>query len=89
MQRTEEYVLRHDGLLGQLAEVALPRRRVWHRLHLDARPGQVDVEQEEQHAEAYNGRLGYVSISALRAPRGGHTSNRSPSRMRVLCSKWR
>lgn len=62
---TEEHVLRHDGLLGQLAQVALAGRRVGHGLLLDARPGQVDVEEEEQHPEAYDGGLEDVSANAV------------------------
>lgn len=49
---TEEDVLDEDGLLRQAAKVAAGRDlAVWPRLLLDARPCQVDVEQQEQDAE--------------------------------------
>ena len=91
---TEEHVLEHDGLLSKAAKVAVGEGvgAIRHGLLLDAGPGQVDVEQEEQGAETDDG--GLYMIRLLRATRNREgtlerTSNLSPSRMRVLCSRWR
>ena len=90
---TEEQVLEYDGLLRQAAQITRLRRPgLGDRLLLDAGPGQVDVEQEEQGAETDDG--GLYMIRLLRATRNREgtlerTSNLSPSRMRVLCSRWR
>jgi hypothetical protein len=55
---TEENVLKDDGLLRQLAEVALcRRRRVGTGLLLDARPGEVHVKEQEEDAETNYGWL--------------------------------
>jgi len=102
-QRTEEEILKHYGLLRELAQVAFAGERIWYRLLLDARPRKVDVEKQEEDTEADDGRLPGQKASAYRvsktrakyvcawARRGGSalTSKRSPSRISVLCSRWR
>ncbi|KAH8198892.1 hypothetical protein TruAng_006945 [Truncatella angustata] len=60
-QDEEEQVLEHDRLLRQAAQVTVaPRGRGG--LLLDARPGQVDVEQEEQRAQANDRRVELVVV---------------------------
>ena len=54
---TEEKVLNHNGLLRELAQVALAGAAAGQALVLDASPGQVDVKQQQQGAESNNRRL--------------------------------
>ncbi len=57
---TEEHVLEHDGLLREAAQVARLRGGgpgLGDRLLLDARPGQVDVEEQQQGAKPDDGGL--------------------------------
>lgn len=62
--RTEEHILKDDGLLRKSAEVAmLCPSRVWHRLLLDPRPSQVYVEEQQEHTETYYRRFELVSVS--------------------------
>lgn len=56
---TEEHVLDNYGLLRELVEDVV---RSGETLLLYARPREVDVEEEEQDAEADDGRLGTVSL---------------------------
>lgn len=69
VDRTEEHVLEHNGLLGEAAKVAIRQeaRVLGDGLLLDARPGEVDVEEEQEYAEANDGRL---FASRQRRPRG-------------------
>lgn len=96
--RTEEHVLEDDGLLGEPAEVAcvcaVGGLGVGDGLALDARPGEVDVEEQEEDAEADDGAL--VSFNALAtcpvslSSTGRSvkpTANLSSSFINVLCSK--
>jgi hypothetical protein len=57
-ERTEEQVLEHDRLLRQSAKVAPASGiRVGDRLALDARPREVDVEEEQENSETDDGWL--------------------------------
>jgi hypothetical protein len=47
---TEEYILQHDGLLGELSEVACPRVNSRHHLFLHARPRQIYVKKQQQNS---------------------------------------
>ena len=64
----EEEILVDDGLLGEAAERG--GFRGWGGLSLDARPGQVDVEEEEEDAEADYGGLDLRRLLGLEFPRG-------------------
>ena len=56
-EHQEEEVLDHDGPLGQTTQVASAGRGSNARLLLDARPRQVDIEQQQENTEADDGRL--------------------------------
>jgi hypothetical protein len=58
-----------DGLLGEAAERG--GFRGWGGLPLDARPGEVDVEEEEEDAKADYGGLEMRRVLGLECPRGG------------------
>jgi hypothetical protein len=54
-QHTEEHVLVDNWLLRQSAKIASSCRvRVWDGLALDARPSKVNIEEQEEDAEANN-----------------------------------
>lgn len=56
--RTEEHVLEDDRLLREPAEaVSVGGIGVGDRLALDARPGEVDIEEQEEDAETDDGGL--------------------------------
>lgn len=61
---TEEHVLEHDGLLREAAKVAVGERgrAVRDGLLLDAGPGEVDVEEQQEDAEADDGRVELVVV---------------------------
>lgn len=61
---TEEHVLEDDGLLGEAAKAAIGDEvgAVRHGLLLDAGPGEVDVEEQQQDAEADDGRVELVVV---------------------------
>ena len=70
-RRTEEHVLEHDRLLGEPAKVArviAGGLDVRDRLALDARPGEVDVEEQEEDAEADDGPLCFQHIRSATCP---------------------
>jgi hypothetical protein len=56
---TEEEILKHNRLLCQPSKRTIPQqsRRVWATELLDARPGQVDLEEQKQNAETHDGGL--------------------------------
>lgn len=62
---TEEHVLEHDGLLGEAAKVAVSEGvvAVGHGLLLDAGPGEVDVKEQQEDAEADDGGVELVVVA--------------------------
>jgi len=83
----EEDVLQDDGLLGEAPEVGGFVGRGSGGGFFDARPGEVDVEEEEEDAEADNGALGWLDKNATEVDGCGKlTSNWSSARIREL---WR
>lgn len=73
---TEENVLEDYGLLRQTQEIAVVFvcGGVIGCLLFDSRPGEVDIEEKEENAEAYYGGLCCIS-KHLVGERGVHTSN--------------
>lgn len=61
-EHQEEEVLDHDGPLGQTTQVASAGRGSNARLLLDARPRQVDIEQQQENTEADDGRIKSITV---------------------------
>lgn len=88
--RTEEHVLEHDGLLGQAAKVG-----VWEQpqvprdgLLFNARPCEVDVEEEEEDAEPDDGWL-FITFSRQSIQSGARKCNIhqiDPDRASACCA---
>lgn len=63
-KRTEEHILEHDRLLSQSAEVAVHQhlRVLRDGLLLYARPGEVNIEEQQEDAEADDRRVELVAV---------------------------
>jgi hypothetical protein len=62
---TEEHVLEDNGLLGEATKVAVGDGvlTIWHGLLLDAGPGKIHVKEQQQDAEADDGRVELVVVA--------------------------